>query len=85
MGLVNKVVPHDQLEAETEKWCKEILKLSPTALKCLKFAFNADTDSIFGMENMGMAATRLFWSSEESNEWKEAFWEKREPDREKFK
>jgi naphthoate synthase len=85
MGLVNKVVPHDELEAETEKWCKEILNLSPTALKVLKYGFNADSDSIFGMENMGVACSRLYWATDEANEWKHAFWEKRQPDWKKFR
>ncbi len=85
MGLVNKVVPHDQLRAETEKWCEEMLKMGPTSLKFMKYGINADTDSILGMVNMGMAGVRLYWGSEEANEWKQAFWQKKAPNSKKFR
>ena len=77
MGLVNKVVPLADLDAEVEKWCKEIIELSPTAIKFLKAAFNADTDHIFGFEAMSGAAVRLFWESREANEYKELFLSKK--------
>lgn len=76
MGLVNKVVPLAELDTEVENWCKEIRELSPTALKFLKAAFNADTDHIFGFETMSMAAVRLFWGTEEAKEYKSKFMEK---------
>ena len=85
MGLVNKVVPLEQLQEEAESWCKEICKLSPTAIKFLKFAFNADTDHMYGFDNMSGAAVRLFWGTEEAAEAKRAKAEKREPDWNKLK
>ena len=66
IGLVNKVVPFDKLQEETENWCKEICNMSPTAIKFLKFAFNADTDHIYGFENMSMSAVRLYWGTAEA-------------------
>lgn len=66
MGLVNKVVPIDKLQEEAESWCKEICKMSPTSIKFLKFAFNADTDHIYGFENMSMSAVRLYWGTDEA-------------------
>lgn len=77
MGLVNKVVPLADLDAEVEKWCKEIIELSPTAIKFLKAAFNADTDHIFGFETMSQAATRLYWGSEEAKLYKNKFMERK--------
>jgi naphthoate synthase len=77
MGLVNKVVPLAELDGEVEKWCKEIAALSPTALKFLKAAFNADTDHVFGFETMSGAAVRLYWASSEAKEYKELFEKKR--------
>ena len=85
MGLVNKVVPPDKLEEETEAWCREICELSPTALQFLKFAFNADSDHIYGIENMAMSSVRLFWGTEEAKEAKMAKQEKRKPDWGKFR
>jgi dihydroxynaphthoic acid synthetase len=73
MNLVNKVVPLADLDSEVEKWCKEIVDLSPTAIKFLKAAFNADTEHIFGFETMSMSAVRLFWESEESKIYKKKF------------
>lgn len=77
MGLVNKVVPLDKLQEETEAWCKEICNMSPTAIKFLKFAFNADTDHMYGFENMAQAAVRLYWGTEEAAETKKAWTEKK--------
>lgn len=85
MGLVNKVVPLDKLQGEAEAWCEEICNMSPTAIKFLKFAFNADTDHMYGFENMAMSAVRLFWATEEFAEAKMAKMEKRKPDWGKFR
>ena len=84
MGLVNKVVPKNELESEVNRWCEEIKALSPTALKCLKGAFNADSDSIFGLETMAINSVRLYWGSEEALEGRKAYLEKRKPDWDKF-
>lgn len=84
MGLVNTVVPLDQLEAETIKWCKEILQHSPIALRCLKSALNADCDGQSGLQELAGNATMLFYMSEEGQEGKNAFLEKRAPDFNKF-
>lgn len=83
MGLINKVVPLKKLEEEVTTWCKEILRLSPTALKFLKISFNADTDAMFGLEAMAMASVRLYWGTEEAKKWKTNFWEKKSSDKEK--
>jgi len=72
MGLINKVVPLTKLSEEAENWCREISKLSPTAIKFLKFAFNADSDQIYGLENLSMSAVRLFWQTEESASMKKS-------------
>ena len=77
MGLVNKVVPLAQLDAEVAQWCEEIKALSPTALKFLKAAFNADTDHIFGFETMSAAATRLFWETDEAKVQKKKYMERK--------
>jgi len=77
MGLVNKVVPLSELDQEVEKWCKEIIELSPTAIKFLKAAFNADTDHMFGFETMSQSAVRLYWSSEEAIKYKNLFMAKK--------
>ena len=77
MGLVNKVVPLDKLQEEAEAWCKEICDMSPTAIKFLKFAFNADTDHMHGFENMAQAAVRLYWGTEEAYKAKKAWTEKK--------
>jgi dihydroxynaphthoic acid synthetase len=73
MGLVNKVVPLDKLQEEAEAWCKEICNMSPTAIKFMKFALNADTDHMYGFENMAQAAVRLYWGTEEAAETKKAW------------
>jgi len=85
MGLVNKVVPPDKLEEEVNIWCREILANSPFALKFLKKAFNADTDHQWGFDEMSGAAVRLYWATEEAEEAKKAFSEKRKPDFSKFR
>ena len=85
MGLVNTVVPLADLEAETVKWCREILQLSPLALRFLKSAFNADCDGQAGLQELAGNATLLYYLSDEGKEGKNAFLEKRKPDFKKFK
>ena len=80
MGLVNTVVPLERLEEETVTWCREMLQLSPMALRCLKSAFNADTDGQAGLQELAGNTTLLFYMSEEAREGKQAFLEKRNPD-----
>lgn len=80
MGLVNKVVPDDQLDAEVESWCAEITAKSPTAIALAKRSFNADTESIRGISNLGIQALALYYDTEESREGVAAFNEKRKPD-----
>ncbi len=84
MGLVNKVVPYDKLEAETIQWCREILANSPMAIRCLKAALNADCDGQAGLQELAGNATMLFYMSEEGQEGRNAFIEKRKPDFSKF-
>ncbi len=84
MGLCNTVVPHDQLDAEVEKWCAEILEKSPTALAIAKRSFNADTESIRGIGSLGFQALKLYYETEESKEGVRAFLEKRKPDFRKY-
>ncbi|MFQ5880515.1 MAG: 1,4-dihydroxy-2-naphthoyl-CoA synthase, partial [Dehalococcoidia bacterium] len=66
MGLVNAVVPPEHLEEETLAWCREILAKSPTALRFLKAAFNADTDYVYGLQNLAHGATNLFYTTDEA-------------------
>jgi naphthoate synthase len=80
MGLVNKVVPVEELEAEGVRWAGEILTKSPLAIRCLKSAFNADCDGQAGIQELAGNATLLYYLSEEGAEGKEAFLEKRDPD-----
>jgi len=80
MGLVNKVVPLEELEEETVSWCHEILQHSPLALRCLKAALNADCDGQMGLVDLAGSATLLYYMSEEAQEGKKAFLEKRKPD-----
>ena len=84
MGLVNAVVPLDDLENETVKWCREMLAHSPLALRCLKSAMNADCDGQMGLLDLAGNATLLYYMSEEAKEGKQAFIEKRTPDFGKF-
>jgi naphthoate synthase len=84
MGLVNAVVPLAELEAETVDWCREMLRLSPTALRCLKAAFNADTDGLAGIQELAGNATALFYATDEAQEGRDAFLERRPPDFGKF-
>ena len=80
MGLVNAVVPLEQLEAEGVRWAREVLKHSPTAIRCLKAAFNAETDGMAGLQELAGQATHLFYRTEEGQEGRNAFLEKRNPD-----
>jgi naphthoate synthase len=80
MGLVNCVVPYEELEATTIEWCKEILKHSPLAIRCLKAAFNADCDGQAGVQELAGNATLLYYMTEEAQEGHSAFLEKRIPD-----
>jgi naphthoate synthase len=84
MGLVNCVVPYEQLEAETVKWCREMLANSPIALRCLKAALNADCDGQAGLQELAGNATLLFYMSQEGQEGRNAYLEKRKPDFRKF-
>jgi naphthoate synthase len=79
MGLVNAVVPLARLEEETRAWCRQILEHSPTALRCLKAALNADCDGQAGLQELAGNATLLFYMTEEGREGKEAFLAKRKP------
>jgi len=85
MGLVNTVVPLEQLEEETVKWAREILEKSPIALRFLKAAFNADTDGWAGIQQLAGDATMLYYFTEEAKEGKNAFLERRKPDFKKFR
>lgn len=85
MGLVNKVVPAADLRAEVEAWCREILEKSPTAIKLAKHSFNADTDHIYGIAEMGFTGLELYYQTPEAAEGKNAFVEKRKPDFGKFR
>ncbi|TYJ43436.1 hypothetical protein E1A91_A03G153600v1 [Gossypium mustelinum] len=84
MGLVNAVVPLEKLEQETIKWCREILRNSPTAIRVLKAALNAVDDGHAGLQEVGGNATLIFYGTEEGNEGKTAYVERRRPDFSKF-
>lgn len=84
MGLVNTVVPLARLEEETVQWCREMLELSPMALRCLKAAHNADCDGQIGLLDFAGNATLLYYLSEEGSEGKKAYLEKRKPDFSKY-
>jgi naphthoate synthase len=84
MGLVNHVVPLARLEEETLQWCREMLQLSPMALRCLKSALNADCDGQIGLVDFAGNATLLYYLSEEAQEGRNAYVEKRKPDFKKF-
>jgi 2-ketocyclohexanecarboxyl-CoA hydrolase len=79
MGLVNAVVPHDQLDATVDAWCAELMERSPTALSLAKRSFNADSDNIRGIGNMGLQALALYYQSDEAREGTQAYLEKRKP------
>jgi naphthoate synthase len=85
MGLVNCVVPYERLEAETVQWCREMLANSPMALRCLKAALNADCDGQAGLQELAGNATLLYYLSEEGQEGRNAYVEKRKPDFRKFR
>ncbi|MCO5596257.1 hypothetical protein L7F22_050317 [Adiantum nelumboides] len=84
MGLINTVVPLEQLEEETLKWCRQIVRNSPTAIRFLKSALNAADDGHAGLQELAGNATLLFYGSEEAAEGKNAYMEKRAPDFSKF-
>ncbi len=84
MGLVNVVVPLAQLEETSIQWAREILEKSPTALRFLKAAFNADTDGLAGIQQLAGDATLLYYQSPEAQEGRNAYLEKRKPDFSKF-
>jgi naphthoate synthase len=85
MGMVNAVVPHDELEETAYQWAQEILQKSPTATKMVKFAFNLIDDGLVGQQVFAGEATRLAYMTDEAEEGKKAFLEKRAPNWEKFK
>jgi naphthoate synthase len=84
MGMVNTVVPLDRLEAETVAWCKEMLALSPFALRLLKASFNADEDGLAGIQQLAHDTNLLFYMSEEAAEGRDAFLQRRPADFSKF-
>jgi naphthoate synthase len=84
MGLVNKVVPLENLEDETVKWAKTMMKRSPLALRMLKASFNAELDGQAGLQELAGNATLLYYLTEEAQEGKKAFLEKRDPDFKKY-
>ena len=84
MGLVNVVVPHDELDDEVASWCAELMERSPTALAIAKRSFNAATESFRGLASLGMQSLALYYQTEESQEGVRAFNEKRKPDFRKY-
>jgi naphthoate synthase len=84
MNLVNKVVPLDQLETETVAWCEKMLEHSPLAMRCLKSSFNAGLDGQAGIQELAGNATLLFYMSEEAQEGRNAYVEKRKPNFTRF-
>ena len=84
MGLVNTVVPLDQLEATTIEWCRKIAEKSPLAIRMLKASFNAELDGQAGIQELAGNATLLYYLSEEAQEGRNAFLEKRQPEWDKF-
>ena len=85
MGLVNAVVPVERLEEETVGWCREILTMSPLALRCLKAAFNAELDGESGIQELAGNATLLYYMTEEAQEGRNAYLEGRKPNFSKFR
>jgi naphthoate synthase len=84
MGLINTVVPLAELETETVKWCREMLVMSPFALRLLKASFNADEDGLAGIQQLAHDTNLLFYMSEEAQEGRDAYLERRRPDFSKF-
>ena len=84
MGLVNTVVPLDRLEEETVGWCREMLALSPFALRLVKASFHAHEDGYAGVQQLAHDANLLFYASDEAREGREAYKSKRAPDFSKF-
>jgi naphthoate synthase len=84
MGLVNTVVPLERLETETVQWCNEMLALSPFALRLMKASFNAAEDGLAGIQQLAHDANLLFYESEEAQEGREAYKQKRKPDFSRF-
>jgi naphthoate synthase len=84
MGMVNKVVPLNKLEDTTVEWCKKMMKRSPLALRMIKVGLNAELDGQAGIQELAGNATLLYYLSEEAQEGKNAFLEKRDPDFKKF-
>jgi len=84
MGMVNKVVPLEELEEETVGWCREMLALSPFSLRLLKASFNAAEDGLSGIQQLAHDANLLFYGSEEAQEGRDAYREKRKPDFSRF-
>ena len=84
MGMVNKVVPFEQLEEETVQWAREMLQFSPTALRFMKASFNAATDGLAGLQQFAGDATLLYYTTAEAMEGRDAFKEKRKPDFSKY-
>ena len=84
MGLVNTVVPLDRLQDEAMQWAREIMRMSPTAIRFIKASFNVDTDGQAGLQQLAGDATLLYYLTEEAKEGKNAFLEKRAPDWSKF-
>ena len=84
MGLVNKVVPLEQLEDTTVEWCNKIMRHSPIALRMIKAGLNAELDGQAGIQELAGNATMLYYMTEEAQEGKNAFLEKRDPDWDQF-
>jgi naphthoate synthase len=84
MGLVNEVVPLEELEERTVEWCRDMLALSPFALRLVKASFNADEDGLAGIQQLAHDTNLLFYGSEEAQEGRNAYREKRRPEFDKF-
>ncbi len=84
MGLVNSVVPTDELQREAVAWCREMNALSPLSLRLLKSSFNAAEDGLTGLQQLSHDATLLFYMSEEGQEGRDSYKERRKPDFSKF-
>jgi naphthoate synthase len=85
MGLVNKVVPPEDLEETTLAWGRLLMERSPTAIRFMKYALNADTEHVWGMQNLAHGATALYYTQDEASEGRKAFLEKRSPDFSRFR